>query len=167
MEFPIRTIVRNVPRLPNLSTNIEEDNLFGSIPMSHNSHTHTGNTRQSEPQLMECSCSSAIPSHNSRDVISSHNSRNSMCLPTIPSHNSRDTVMSHNSRNTPTSRSLKYHPKPCRPRTSKAYQKSCLCIIAWRCSRSSRWNQVLDRLMELLCRQVPSAYDASDFTDIA
>jgi len=42
---------------------------------SHNSHTHTGNTHQLEPQLKSSSCSSAIPSHNSRDAIPSHNSR--------------------------------------------------------------------------------------------
>jgi len=89
--------------------NIEEGNLFGPIRTSHNSHTHTGNTRQSKPQLNDFSCSSVIPSHNSRDVISSHNLRNVTCLPSIPSHNSRDTILSHNSRNTPTSRFLRYH----------------------------------------------------------
>ncbi|QCE03995.1 hypothetical protein DEO72_LG8g2027 [Vigna unguiculata] len=59
--------------------------------MSHNSHTHTGNTRQLEPQLKSSSCSSAIPSHNSRDAILNHNSRNVTCLTPIPSHNSKDT----------------------------------------------------------------------------
>jgi len=71
--------------------NNEEDNLSRLIRMSHNSHTHTGNTRQPEPQLKSFSCSSAIMSHNSRDVIMSHNSRNAMCLTPILSHNSRDT----------------------------------------------------------------------------
>ena len=79
------------------------------IHTSHNSHTHTGNTRQFEPQLKDSSCSSAIPSHNSRDAILSHNSRNATYFPSIPSHNLRDTVLSRNSRNTPTRQSLRYH----------------------------------------------------------
>jgi len=87
----------------------KEGNLSGPIRTSHNSHTHTGNTRQPEPQLKDFSCSSTIPSHNSRDVILSHNSRNVTCLPFIPSYNSRDTIPSPNSRNTPASRSLRYH----------------------------------------------------------
>jgi len=69
----------------------EEGNLFGPISTSHNSHTHTGNTCQFEPQLKDSSCSSVIPSHNSRDVILSHNSRNATCLTPISSHNLRDT----------------------------------------------------------------------------
>ncbi|QCE01103.1 hypothetical protein DEO72_LG7g2395 [Vigna unguiculata] len=47
----------------------KEGNLSGPIRTSHNSHTHTGNTRQPEPQLKSSSCSSIILSHNSRDVI--------------------------------------------------------------------------------------------------
>ncbi|QCD83795.1 hypothetical protein DEO72_LG2g4142 [Vigna unguiculata] len=54
----------------------EEGNLSGPIRTGHNQHTHTGNTRQPEPQLKGPSCSSAISSHNSRDAIPSHNSRN-------------------------------------------------------------------------------------------
>ncbi|QCE06486.1 hypothetical protein DEO72_LG9g1499 [Vigna unguiculata] len=38
-------------------------------------------------------------SHNSRDVILSHNLKNVTCLPSIPSYNSRDVILSHNSRN--------------------------------------------------------------------
>jgi len=53
----------------------------------HNVHSHTGNTRQPEPQLKSSSCSSAIPSHNLRYAISSHNSRNATCLTPILSHN--------------------------------------------------------------------------------
>jgi len=68
----------------------KEGNLSGPICTSHNSHTHTGNTRQLEPQLKSSSCSSTIPSHNSRDAILSHNSRNVRCLTPIPTHNSRD-----------------------------------------------------------------------------
>ena len=56
----------------------------------HNSHTHTDNTRQPKSQLKSSSCSSVIPSHNSRYAISRHNSRNATCLILIPSHNSRD-----------------------------------------------------------------------------
>jgi len=80
--------------------NTEEGNLFGPIRTRRNSHTHTSNTRQSEPQLKDSSCLSVIPSHNSWDAILSHNSRNATCLTPIPSHNSR---------NTPTSLSLRYH----------------------------------------------------------
>ncbi|QCD86584.1 hypothetical protein DEO72_LG3g1108 [Vigna unguiculata] len=69
----------------------EEGNLSGPVRTGHNQHTHTGNTRQPEQQLKGSSCSSAIPSHNSRDAILSHNSRNTTCLTPIPSHNSRDT----------------------------------------------------------------------------
>ncbi|QCD92901.1 hypothetical protein DEO72_LG5g970 [Vigna unguiculata] len=69
---------------------------------SHNSHTHTGNTRQPEPQLKSSSCSSTIPSNNSRDAIPSHNSRNITCLIPIPSHNSRDTFRA-TTQGTPTS----------------------------------------------------------------
>ncbi|QCD93797.1 hypothetical protein DEO72_LG5g1873 [Vigna unguiculata] len=68
----------------------EQGNLFGPIRTGHNQHTRTGNTRQPEPQLKGSLCSSAIPSHNSRDVIPSHNSRNTTCLTPMPSHNSRD-----------------------------------------------------------------------------
>jgi len=71
-------------------------------------HTHTGNTRQHEPQLKSSSCSSTIPSHNSRDVILSHNSRNATCLTPIPSHNSRDTFRA-TTQGIPASRPLKYH----------------------------------------------------------
>ncbi|QCD96256.1 hypothetical protein DEO72_LG6g958 [Vigna unguiculata] len=37
-------------------------------------------------------------------------------------NNSRDIVPSHNTRNTTASRSLRYHSKSCRPRTTKAYK---------------------------------------------
>jgi len=120
VEFPIRTIVHNVPRLPNSPTNVEEGNLSRSIRTSHNLYSHIENTSQSEPQLKECSCSFVIPSHNSRDVIPSHNSRNATHLPSISSHNSRETVPCNNSRNTSASQSLRYHPKPCRSHTYKS-----------------------------------------------
>jgi len=51
----------------------EEGNPSRPIRTGHNQHTHTDNTRQPEPQLKSSSCSSAIPSHNSRDVILGHN----------------------------------------------------------------------------------------------
>jgi len=98
------------------------------IQATTHTHTHIDNIRQSEPQLKECSCSSAIPSHNSKDAISSHNSRKATCLPTIPSHNSSDIVLSHDSRNTLASRSLRYHRKPCRPNTTKACKHYALAL---------------------------------------
>ena len=52
---------------------IEEGNPSGAIRTGHNQHTHTGNTRQPDPQLKSSLCSSAISSHNSRDVIPGHN----------------------------------------------------------------------------------------------
>ncbi|QCE15012.1 hypothetical protein DEO72_LG11g2020 [Vigna unguiculata] len=84
-----------------------EGNLSGPIRTGHNQHTHTGNTRQPEPQLKGSSCSSAIRSHNSRDAISSHNSRNTTCLTPFLSHNSRDTFRA-TTQGTPTSRPLRY-----------------------------------------------------------
>ncbi|QCD83311.1 hypothetical protein DEO72_LG2g3655 [Vigna unguiculata] len=66
---PNTNIVRNVPRLLNSSAITEEGNLSRPIRTSHNTHTHTSNTCQPEPQLKGSSCSSTIPSHNSRDTI--------------------------------------------------------------------------------------------------
>jgi len=88
--------------------NTEEDNLTGPIRTCHNVHTHTGNTRQPEPQLKSSSCSSAIPSHNSRDSIPSHNLRNATCLTSILSYNSRDTFRA-TTQGTPASRTSRYH----------------------------------------------------------
>jgi len=87
----------------------EEGNLFRPICTSHNSHTHTDNTRQPEPQLKSSSCLSAILSNNSRDAIPIHNSRNATYLTPIPSHNSRNTSKS----------TFKISSKSCRPCTSK------------------------------------------------
>ncbi|QCE14574.1 hypothetical protein DEO72_LG11g1577 [Vigna unguiculata] len=86
----------------------EEGNPSGPIRIGHNQHTHTDNTRQPEPQLKSSSCSSAIPSHNSRDVILSHNPENATCLTPIPSHNSRDTFRA-TTQGTPASRHLRHH----------------------------------------------------------
>ena len=91
----------------------EEGNLSGPIRTGHNQHTHTGHTRQPEPQLKGFSCSSAIPSHNSRDVIPSLNSRNTTCLTPIPSHHSRDTFRAR-TQGTPATSPLKHYQKPCR-----------------------------------------------------
>ncbi|QCD82453.1 hypothetical protein DEO72_LG2g2791 [Vigna unguiculata] len=91
----------------------DEGNLSGPIRTGHNQHTHTGHTRQPEPQLKGFSCSSAIPSHNSRDAIPSHNSRNTTCLTPIPSHNSRDTFRA-TTQGTPATSPLKHYQKPCR-----------------------------------------------------
>jgi len=86
----------------------EEGNLNGLIRTRHNVHTHIGNTCQPEPQLKSSSCSSAIPSHNSRDAIPSHNSRNATCLTPILSNKSRDTFQA-TTQGTPISRPLKNH----------------------------------------------------------
>jgi len=110
VKFPIRTKFVTSQDYQTHQPHIEEGNLFGPIRTSHNLHTFTGNTRQSEPQLKSSSCSSAIPSHNSRDVIPSHNSRNATCLTPISSHNSRNT-------NKP---NFEVSPKLCRSRTSVA-----------------------------------------------
>ena len=61
-----------------------------------------------QPQLKSSSCSSAIPRHNSRDTILSHNLRNDTCLTSIPSHNSRDTFRD-TTQGTPVSRPSRYH----------------------------------------------------------
>ena len=71
-------------------------------------HTHTGNTHQPDSQLKGSSCSSVIPSHNSRDVIQSHNSRNATCLNPILRHNSRDTFRA-TTQGTPESRPSRRH----------------------------------------------------------
>ncbi|QCE11755.1 hypothetical protein DEO72_LG10g2992 [Vigna unguiculata] len=81
-------------------SNTEEGNLSGPIRTAHNQHTHTGNTRQPESQLKSSSCSPAIPSHNSRDDILSHNSRNTTCFNPYPEPQLKGYVLSHNSRNT-------------------------------------------------------------------
>ncbi|QCE10401.1 hypothetical protein DEO72_LG10g1631 [Vigna unguiculata] len=98
---------------PQRQPTTEEDNLSGPIRTGHNQHTHTGHTRQPEPQLKGFSCSSAIPSHNSREAIPSHNSRNTTCLTAIPSHNSRDTFRA-TTQGTPATSPLKHYQKPCR-----------------------------------------------------
>ena len=108
---PNTNIVRNVPRLPNSSANYRGGQSSRPIHTSHNSHTHTDITHQSEPQLKDSSCSSAISSHNPRDVIPSHSSRNVTCLTLIPSHNSRDMF------GATTQGTLQL--EPCRPRTPK------------------------------------------------
>jgi len=90
----------NVLRLPNSLVSHQGGQSIWTRRTHHNTHTHTDNTRQPEPQLKSFSCSSgipshnsrdAIPNHNSRDAIPNHNSRNVTCLTSIPSHNSRDT----------------------------------------------------------------------------
>jgi len=88
--------------------NTKEGNLTGPIRTCHNMHTHTGNTCQPEPQLKSFSCSSAILSHNSRDVILSHNSRNDTCLTLIPSHNSRNMFWA-TTQGTPVSQTSRHH----------------------------------------------------------
>ena len=108
MEIPIRITFVTSKDYQIRQLNTEEGNLIGPIRTYHNVHTHTGNTRQPEPQLKSSLCSSAIPSHNSRDVIPSHNSRNATCLTPILSHNSRDTFRA-TTQGTPTSWPSRYH----------------------------------------------------------
>ncbi|QCD87161.1 hypothetical protein DEO72_LG3g1695 [Vigna unguiculata] len=91
--------IHNVPRLPNSLVSYQGGQSIWTHRTCHNTYTHTGNTRQPEPQLKSFSCSSAILSHISRDVILSHNSRNVTCLTPISSYNSRN----------PASRPSRYH----------------------------------------------------------
>jgi len=56
--------------------NTEEGNLSGPIRTSHNSHTHTGNTRQPEPQLKECHVFNPYLEPQLKGYVMSHNSRN-------------------------------------------------------------------------------------------
>ena len=86
VEFPIRITLITSQDYQTRQLNTEEGNLT-----HHSVYTQTSNTCQPKPQLKSSSCSSAITSHNSRDFILSHNSRNVTCLTPIPSHNSRDT----------------------------------------------------------------------------
>jgi len=95
---PNTNIVRNVQRLPNSSTNIEEAHLLDpsyepQLAHSHQQHSSIRATTQgflvfirhleaqikrchSKPQLKECYVFPSISSHNSRDTVSSHHSRN-------------------------------------------------------------------------------------------
>jgi len=115
VEFPYTSKAVSSQDYQTRQPTTEEGNLSGPIRTGHNQHTHTGHTRQPEPQLKGFSCSSAIPSHNSRDVIPSHNSRNTTCLTPIPSHNSRDTFRA-TTQGTPATPPLKHHQKPRRSR---------------------------------------------------
>jgi len=99
--------IHNVLRLPNSSAQYWGGQSNWTIRTRHNVHTHTGNTRHPKPQLKSSSCS-AIPSHNSGDVISSHNLRNATWLTPIPSHNSRDTFQAI-TQGRPANRFLRYH----------------------------------------------------------
>jgi len=139
-----------------------EGNLSGPIRTSINSHTHTGNTRQPEPQLKCSSCSSVIPSHNSRDANLSHNSRNATCLTLISSQNSRDTFWP-TTQGTPASQPSGYH----QSLVDHAYPKQrkhnfCICNIASCCSWAAKWDMLLDRLAGETCRQAPSALKPTD-----
>ena len=122
MQFSIRSIVHNVPRLPNsLAKYWGGQSLWThlyklQLAYSHWQHSPIRATTQGSLVFI---CHSE---HNSRDVIPSHNSMNVTCLLTIPSHNSRDIIPSQNLRNTSASQSLRYHLKSCRPCTSKTYK---------------------------------------------
>jgi len=96
--------------------------------------------------------------------------RNAMCLTPISSHNSRDTFRA-TTQGIRSESQLKEHsskltfevsPKPCRSHTSKqTNHKSCLCIIAWRCSRAVKRYTLPDRLAGASCCQAPNAFDAT------
>ena len=105
---PNTNIIRNIARLPNPLVSYQGRQSIWTRRTSHNSHTHTDNNRQPEPQLKSSLSSSAIPSHNLRDVIPNHNSRNATCLTPIPNHNLRDTFRA-TTQGTPTSRPIRYH----------------------------------------------------------
>jgi len=98
VEFPIRITFVTSQDYQTRQLITKEDNLAGPIRTRRYVHTHTGNTRQLEPQLKSSSCSS---------VILSHNSRNTTCLTPIPSHNSRDTFRA-TTQGTLASRPLRY-----------------------------------------------------------
>ncbi|QCD93548.1 hypothetical protein DEO72_LG5g1623 [Vigna unguiculata] len=114
----------------------EKGNLSGPIRTGHNQHTHTGNTRQPEPQLKRSSCSSAIPSHNSR---------NTTCLTPIPSHNSKDTFRA-TTQGTPAIPPLKHHQKPRRSRLQNQQHQYCYSKITWRGTRTARHCPLPNRL---------------------
>jgi len=122
-------IIRTSQDYQTRQLNTEDENLYRLIRTSHNLHTHTGNTRQPEPQLKSSSCSSVIPSHNSKDVILSHNSRNATCLTPILSHNSRDTFQA-TTQETPASRPSRYRQNLVdHTHLKQAKHKPYLCII--------------------------------------
>jgi len=98
---------------------ISRRHIFWTHLTSHNSHTHTSNTRQSEPQLKDSSCSFAISRHKSRDVIPSHNSRNAMCFP-LSRATTQGIPFRAITQETLHKSIFKVSPKHCRLRTSKA-----------------------------------------------
>ena len=118
---PNTDIVRNVLRLLNSSAKYRRGKSSGPIRTSHNLHNHTNNTHQSEPQLKDSSYSSAILSHNARDVIPSHNSRNATCFPLsepqLKGYYSVPQLKEHSNKSL-----FKVLVKPCRPHTSQSKQ---------------------------------------------
>ena len=120
-------IVRNVPRLPNSLVSYQGRQPIWIHRTHHNMHTHTGNTRQPEPQLKSSSCSSVILSHNSRDAIPIHNSMNAKCLTPISSHNSRDTFRA-TTQGTPASLPLRSHPSLVDHAHQKQSQHFCFTV---------------------------------------
>jgi len=118
VEYPIRITFVTSQDYKTRQLNTEEGNLTGPIRTRHNTHIHTDNTRQPEPQLKSSSCSSVIPSHNSRDVIPSHDSRITTCLTPYFESQLKGYVPSHNLRNTSKS-TFEISLEPCRRRTSK------------------------------------------------
>jgi len=133
-----------VPRLPNSLVITKEGNLTGPIRTRHYVHTHTGKTRHPEPQLKSSSCSSAILSHNSRDVILGHNSRNATCLTLIPIHNSKDTFRGTTQG---TSTPLRYQWSLVDHAHQASKTQTCCSNIAWRSSWGAKRYPLPDRLV--------------------
>ena len=159
-------LVRNVPRLPNSLATYQGGQSCWTHPYepqltySHRQHLPIQATTQGF--LM----SSAIPSHNSRYVIQSHNSRNATCFPL-----SRATIQRilfrATTQGTLQQVDFKVSAKPCRPHISKATNhKSCLCIITQHCSKAARRISAPDCLAEHICRQAPSVLKAPATTSI-
>jgi len=103
------------------------------------------------------SCSS-IPSHNSKDAISSHNSRNTTCLTPIPSQNSKDTFWA-TTQGRLARRPLRY-PRSLIDHAPQSKQTHLLHSIAWRGVLGARRIKLQDHLAGDAYRQAPRAFDA-------
>ena len=121
-------------------------------------HPHTDNTSQPEPQLKSSSCSYAISSHNSRDAILSHNSRNTTCSTPISSHNSRDTFWA-TTQGTLASRPLRYL-RSLVDDAPQSKQTHLLHGIPWHNVLGAKRIRLPDRLAGDAYRQVPRTSDA-------
>jgi len=100
-------------------------------------------------------------SHNSRDVILSHNLRNVTCLTLIPSHNSRDIFWATN-QGTSNKPIFKVSPKYCRPHTSianKAFASAsspCAALEPLGASRPPSGGHMMSGAKRLCCHYLIS-----------